>query len=145
METVTTFFLNPSTDHTVIQLVQLYGQESALTPLFRAASAGPWIIFNVKSDTYIKPSQTRLWSRLKPIVMVVDNNNKTKKTIFGRNRSITKTQRVLASTNILIFLCIPPIVYLLTSHDRWIRQNKWMNKRGANSDIQPRISKLQTM
>ena len=33
-ETVTTFFLDPSTDPSVIQLVQLYGQEPVLTPLF---------------------------------------------------------------------------------------------------------------
>ena len=31
-ETVTTFFLDPSTDPRVIQLVQLYGQEPVLTP-----------------------------------------------------------------------------------------------------------------
>ena len=38
------------------------------------------------------------WSRLKPIVMVVDNKT-TKQQQFGRNRGIPKTQRVLASTN----------------------------------------------
>ena len=41
-ETVTTFFLDPSTDPSVIQLVQLYGQEPVLTPLVRAALAWVW-------------------------------------------------------------------------------------------------------
>ena len=41
-ETVTTFFLDPSTDSSVIQLVQLYGQEPVLTPLFQAARAWVW-------------------------------------------------------------------------------------------------------
>ena len=41
-ETVTTFFLDPSTDCSVIQLVQLYGQEPVLTPLFQAARAWVW-------------------------------------------------------------------------------------------------------
>ena len=41
-ETVTTFFLDPSTDPSVIQLVQLYGQEPVLTPLFQAARAWVW-------------------------------------------------------------------------------------------------------
>ena len=41
-ETVTTFFLDPSTDPRVIQLVQLHGQEPVLTPLFQAARAWVW-------------------------------------------------------------------------------------------------------
>ena len=41
-ETVTTFFLDPSTDPSVIQLVQQYGQEPVLTRLFRAARAWVW-------------------------------------------------------------------------------------------------------
>ena len=41
-ETVTTFVLGPSTDPNVIQLVQLYGREPVLTPLFQAARAWVW-------------------------------------------------------------------------------------------------------
>ena len=41
-ETVTKFFLDPSTDPSVIQLVQLYGQEPVLNPLFQAARAWVW-------------------------------------------------------------------------------------------------------
>jgi hypothetical protein len=41
-EAATTFFLDPSTDPSVIQLVQLYGQEPVLTPLFQAARAWVW-------------------------------------------------------------------------------------------------------
>ena len=41
-EAVTMFFLDPSTDPSVIQLVQLYGQEQVLTPLFQAARAWVW-------------------------------------------------------------------------------------------------------
>jgi hypothetical protein len=35
--TVTAFFLDPSTDPIVIRLVQLYGKVAILTPLFQAA------------------------------------------------------------------------------------------------------------
>ena len=41
-ETGTTFFLDPSTDPGVINLVQLYGQVPVLTPLFQAARAWVW-------------------------------------------------------------------------------------------------------
>ena len=41
-EAVTTFFLDPSTDPSVIQLVQLNGPEPVLTPLFQAARAWVW-------------------------------------------------------------------------------------------------------
>ena len=47
-ETVTTFFLDPSTDSSVIQLVQLYGQEPVLTPLFQAARAWVWCAHRAK-------------------------------------------------------------------------------------------------
>ena len=41
-ETVTKFFLDPSTDPYVIQLVQQYGQEPVLHPLFRVSRAWVW-------------------------------------------------------------------------------------------------------
>ena len=41
-EAVTGFFLDPSTDPHVIQLVQQYGQESVLYPLFRVCRA--WVL-----------------------------------------------------------------------------------------------------
>jgi hypothetical protein len=41
-EVVTTFFLDPSTDPSVIRLVQLYGQALVLPPLFLAARAWVW-------------------------------------------------------------------------------------------------------
>ena len=47
-ETVTKFFLDPSTDPSVIQLVQLYGQEPVLNPLFQAARAWVWCAHRTK-------------------------------------------------------------------------------------------------
>ena len=41
-ESVTTFLLDPSTDSSVIELVQTYGQVSVLPPLFQAARAWIW-------------------------------------------------------------------------------------------------------
>ena len=41
-ETVTSFFLDPSTDKEVIKLVQLYGKLGVLCPLFQAACAWVW-------------------------------------------------------------------------------------------------------
>ena len=41
-ESVTTFMLDPSTDPSVIQLSQTYGQVAVLTPLFQAARAWVW-------------------------------------------------------------------------------------------------------
>ena len=41
-ETVTSFFLDPSTDKEVIKLVQLYGKLGVLCPLFQAARAWVW-------------------------------------------------------------------------------------------------------
>ena len=41
-EAVTTFFLDPSSDPSVIQLVQLHGQVPVLFPLFQAARAWVW-------------------------------------------------------------------------------------------------------
>jgi len=41
-EAVTTFFLDPSTDPLVIQLVQLYGSVNVLVPLFQASRAWVW-------------------------------------------------------------------------------------------------------
>ena len=41
-ETVTKFFIDPSTDPYVIQLVQQYGQEPVLHPLFRVSRAWVW-------------------------------------------------------------------------------------------------------
>ena len=41
-EAVTTFFLDPSTDPLVIQLVQLYGSVNVLGPLFQASRAWVW-------------------------------------------------------------------------------------------------------
>ena len=41
-EDVTKFFLDPSTDPVVIRLVQLYGEEPVLLPLFQAARAWVW-------------------------------------------------------------------------------------------------------
>ena len=41
-DTVTRFFLDPSTDPGVIELVQLYGHVPVLTPLFQASRAWVW-------------------------------------------------------------------------------------------------------
>ena len=41
-ESVTMFMLDPSTDPSVIQLTQTYGQVAVLTPLFQAARAWVW-------------------------------------------------------------------------------------------------------
>ena len=41
-EAVTAFFLDPSTDPSVIRLVQLHGKGAILTPLFQAARAWVW-------------------------------------------------------------------------------------------------------
>ena len=41
-EAATTFFLDPSTDPSVIQLVQQFGQEPVLHPLFRVSRAWVW-------------------------------------------------------------------------------------------------------
>ena len=46
-ETVTTFFLDPSTDPGVIKLVQLYGKLSVLCPLFQVARAWVWCAHKV--------------------------------------------------------------------------------------------------
>ena len=47
-ESVTMFFLDPSTDPGVIELVQLYGQVSVLNPLFRASRAWVWCAHRVR-------------------------------------------------------------------------------------------------
>ena len=47
-ESVTMFFLDPSTDPDVIELVQLYGQVSVLNPLFRASRAWVWCAHRVR-------------------------------------------------------------------------------------------------
>ena len=41
-EGATAFFLDPSTDPSVIQLVQQFGQEPVLHPLFRVSRAWVW-------------------------------------------------------------------------------------------------------
>ena len=41
-ESVTRFLLDPSTDPSVIRLVQIHGQEAVLVPLFKVARAWVW-------------------------------------------------------------------------------------------------------
>ena len=47
-ESVTTFFLDPSTDPCVIKLTQLYGEVPVLVPLFQAARAWVWCAHRVR-------------------------------------------------------------------------------------------------